>query len=77
MVYHFLILGVDSIATYKKTIERIELFNKYFLVIMGFSGSICLFTPLPYSYARYYIYNMGERSFYLFAPAWFVIIHHN
>lgn len=62
--------GAHSIPAYKKTTEQSELFNKY-----SSEGPIasrlryCLFLcRIPLSDII-----LGEQSFYLCAPAWFVI----
>lgn len=64
---------MNSTNAYIEVIGKIELFNKFvFCVTWGIVG-FCVTAPVPYSYARYYIYDAGERSFYLFYPTWFVI----
>lgn len=70
---NILFTGTHSVAIYRQIAGKIERFTK------GFSGFICaelifcIFAPMPYSIVRYYIYDMGAKSFYLFFPTWFVI----
>lgn len=64
--------GTQSAADYKELCGKMELFNKVLCVVISSSIVFCMVTPLPYSFVRYYMYDMGEKSFYLFAPAWFV-----
>lgn len=64
--------GLHSTVAYKTSIEKIELFHKYLYMFMVNTEVCCIFTPMLYSYIRYYHYNMGEESFLLFIPAWCV-----
>lgn len=72
--YHCIsyIFYIGSTIAYREFVEKIELFNKYFCVAISISVAFCFITPLPYSYLRYFVYDMGEESFFLFAPCWFV-----
>lgn len=65
---------VYSQKTYKELIAKIELYNKGFCFVMCISGSLVILTAIPYTIVRYYILNMGEESFYLFLPAWSILI---
>lgn len=66
--------GAHSKAAYNGLMAKIELFNE--LLCFGFSLSmaIILLGVIPYTFVRYFIYDMGENSFYLFAPTWFVFV---
>lgn len=66
--------GEDSTVAYRELIEKIELFNKVLCLILCSGGAFCTVTPLPYSFVRYYIFDKGEESFFLFYPSWFVIL---
>lgn len=57
---------------YQEIAENIELATKLIFFATCGSGIICLVPALPFSLIRYYVYDMQERSFYLFVPAWFV-----
>lgn len=65
-------LGAHSATAHQELTEKIELFPKCFcltlLLIIGF----CVSSALPYSFIRYYRFDMGEKSFYLFIPSWCV-----
>lgn len=63
---------MNSMAVYKESLEKIELFSKYFYIADFVSLAFMVFTPLPYTAVRYYIFDMDEESYYLFTPAWFV-----
>lgn len=69
-----LFTGAHSTAAYNEIIEKIELINKILSIGLWISGAIILSTAVPYSFVRYYIFDMGEDSFYLFLPAWFVFL---
>lgn len=62
-------------ATYNERIGKIELFSKCLNVALGVSVIIAYYMTGPYSFVRYYIFEYGEDSFYLFAPTWFVLHH--
>lgn len=67
----FSFLG-DSTIAYRELIEKIERLNR--LLCFAVSTSYALFFSLPlfYTIVRYYIFSMGEDSFYLLLPFWFV-----
>lgn len=69
----FFSTGPHSAIAYKRTVEQIELFTKYFHLLVSVSGALCVCSFVPYTYVRYFIYDMGAESFYLFYLAWFVI----
>lgn len=64
--------GVNSTVLYKEVIGKIEFFNKVFWNAICVEALICICAALPYTYVRYYIYDLGEDSFYLFCPCWYV-----
>lgn len=64
--------GVHSQIEYGKLVEENESYIKFFCSVFCATGAFCLFTALPYTYVRYYVWDLGEKSFYLFYPAWFV-----
>lgn len=66
--------GVHSSAAYKELIENLELFNKICCFLIIGSLTVIFLADLPFSYVLYYIFDLGEDSFYLFLPAWFVFI---
>lgn len=66
--------GRGSKTAYTEAIEKIELFNKYFYGVMIVSVESCIFVAVPVSFFQYFVNDMGEKSFYLFGPAWFVSI---
>lgn len=75
-----LLPGVHATLAYRKLIEKIELFTKYFFIVMCVTFVSAVFSALPYTIVRYYVLNMGKNSFYLFAPAWSVFtneLNHN
>lgn len=69
----FFFKGVHSTVAYRELIGKIELFNQYFWYAMCITFAIVALAPLPYTLARFFIYDMEEDSFYLFAPSWFVL----
>lgn len=66
--------GAHSTAAYSELISKIELFNKLLSFGMCFTVASLLVAVIPYSVVRYYIFDMGEDSFYLFFRPWFVFI---
>lgn len=64
--------GVHSTIAYSEFIGKFERFNEYFCVSLFVSIAFCVISALPYTLVRYLLYDMGEDSFYLFVPAWFV-----
>lgn len=65
--------GKNSKIAYEKSVERIELFTKWFFIVNLYTIVSCTFDALPYTIIRYYYYyDMGDESFYLFCPGWFV-----
>lgn len=76
LYFCILMAGVHSLVAYKTLIGKIELFNKFFCFTLNVSYALLLLTVAPYTYVRYYIFNMGTESFQLFCPAWFVFIPH-
>lgn len=65
-------LRVHSTGAFERIIGRIELLNKCLCSALRISMILLFFTTLPYSLVRYYIFDMGENSFYLFFPSWWV-----
>lgn len=63
--------GVHSTAAYNVLIDKIEVFHKALFFAIGISCSAPFVSAAPYSILRYYMFNRGSDSFYLFAPAWF------
>lgn len=57
---------------YKKSVDQIEVFTEYFYVVLYISLATCLGAPLPYSFVRYFIFGLGEKSFFLAWPSWLV-----
>lgn len=68
----FLFTGIHSTAEYNELNEKIELFNKLLYFLFASSLLIVLLTAVSYTIVQYFIFDMGEDSFYLFIPAWFV-----
>lgn len=66
--------GAQSTIAYRESIEKIERFNKYLCIAVYGSITFCVFIPMAYSVVLYYIYDMGEGSFYLVWPCWFVYL---
>lgn len=66
--------GSHSSIVYRELVGKIDLYNKYFCFVMCLGFSCCMLTSLPYSYIRYFIFDMGAESFYLFVPAWCVFV---
>lgn len=66
--------GAHSAVAYKDLIEKIELFNKCFCLVGCVTLALLFFMLLPYTYVRYYIFNLGVDSFYLFCPSTFFAI---
>lgn len=64
--------GPHSTDAYKKFIAKIEKFTRFFCIFLSISIGFLFFSVLPYSLVRYYIFDMGEDSFYLYCPSWFV-----
>lgn len=64
--------GKNSKIAYEKSVEQIELFTKWFFIVNLYTIVSCTFDALPYTIIRYYYYDMGDESFYLFCPGWFV-----
>lgn len=71
-IFCVIFAGVNSTNAYEQSIGKIEFFNKFLCFTISFSLVIFFVAVLPYTFARYYIFNMGENSFFLFAPPWFV-----
>lgn len=69
-----LLTGVHSTIAYRELVEKIEQCQKFLCINMCFSFITFHFSPLPYGYVRYYVFNMGEDSFFLFMPIWYVFI---
>lgn len=67
-----LFAGVQLKPTYKELIRKIELFSQVLYFVMCITLAILFISVAPYSYVRYYIFNMEADSFLLFGPAWFV-----
>lgn len=69
--------GLHLETEYRQLIAKIELFNKYLVII---SIGVVLFnviSPLPVSFSRYLSSDKGEDSFYLYCPSWFVFLKCN
>lgn len=64
--------GAHSTAAYAELIGKIELFNKVLGFGLFITIALLLLTVAPYTLVRYRMLNMGEESFYLFLPVWFV-----
>lgn len=67
-----LLAGVRSKGAYKVLIGKIDLFNKIYCIGMHIASAFLYLAVLPYSLLRYYVFNLGADSFYLFVPSWFV-----
>lgn len=67
--------GVHSAVAYQELTGKIELFNKFLCFAITLTLAILYMSVLPYTFFRYYILNMGEDSFELFYPPWFVFYH--
>lgn len=70
-------IGVHSRAAYKKFSERLELLTTVLTYANLCAVSSCMFPPLPYTLTRYYILDLGEKSYYLLYPSWFVSLSPN
>lgn len=68
--------GAQSKAAYNGLMAKMELFNKLLCFLMCFGATNSFLTIASYSFVRYFIFDMGADSFYLFAPSWFVLISH-
>lgn len=68
----FVYLGAHSTVAYDELIGKIELFNKVLCFGLFVTIALLLLTVVPYTLVRYHMFNMGEESFYLFLPVWFV-----
>lgn len=64
--------GIDSAVAYKELIEKIEELNKFFCFVQCITIALLFFAVAPYSFVKYYVFNMGKNSFHLFCPSWFV-----
>lgn len=67
-----LLAGVHS-AAYDILIDKIELFNKCLCFTLIFLIALDHTLPAPYTFIRYYIFNMDKESYFLFCPSWFVL----
>lgn len=81
--YHYILLfcirlaGVHSAAAYQELTAKIEFFNKCICLAITLTLAILYISVLPFTFVRYYIFNMGEDSFELFYPPWFVFCSKN
>lgn len=64
--------GAHLAAAYNELIGKIELFNKCLCFGMSITVGLLFLPFAAFSFFQYYISNMGEDSFHLFFPAWFV-----
>lgn len=64
--------GMDSLAEYSELMGNIELFNKLWYFALNATCTFCFYSALPYTCIRYFIFDMGKESYYLFYPTWFV-----
>lgn len=70
-----ILTGLPAEVVYRDLIEKIDYFQKMFTLAICITIVGCAFSaPLPYTIFRYFILDMGENSFQLFARAWFVPI---
>lgn len=58
----------------KKWLRKLNYGIKLLCLATCITNAVTSFIPLPYSFIRYSIYDMGEESFLLFFSAWFVFI---
>lgn len=69
------LIGPHAIAEYDETSGNIERLHKFLFFALSMTVLLVFFTAAPYSFVRYYIFDMGPDSFYLFAPSWSVLIY--
>lgn len=62
----------ETILRYAKLNETIEQLSKFGCTALLFSLVIFLFPPLIFTAINYYIFDLGEESFYLFFPFGYV-----
>lgn len=65
-----LLAGIRSKGAYKVLIGKIDLFNKIYCIGMHIASAFLYLAVLPYSLLRYYVFNLGADSFYLFVPSY-------
>lgn len=70
-----ILTGVQSTPTYNELIRKIERFSELFCSVLVISIVLQYWTSLPNTYVKYYILDMGEDSFILLGPNWFVLCH--
>lgn len=68
----FAMVGFCSAVTYGHLIGKIEQFHECPCNNMCISFAIFLISSPPYSFVRYYIFNMGNEAFQFFLPTRFV-----
>lgn len=59
-------------AAYEELIGLIERFNQLLFYAMANTAALLYFAMPPYTLVRYYVFNMGQNSYFLFHPSWFV-----
>lgn len=61
-----------SVAMNTELIEKIERMSKLIhLILVKISASTAIISPLSITFANYFIYGMGDESFYFDATLWF------
>lgn len=69
-----ILAGPNATIRYEELSEKIEKFCEWFCIALFGTGAFCSVSVLIFSCVNYYIFGLGEESFYLFFPTVYVLI---
>lgn len=73
----FFLIGPKANIAYQESIEIFEKLSEWFCyALICTLVTICI-PPMIYTYVNYFISDLGNESYFLFFPAWFVYFNFN